>query len=157
MCCLLVASLLTGGGAFSQVLSRAARKRLNKKNRVESEAKTNVVNGKVKVREEGKELLDLLVSPSSPTTSAKASVGITPFVSPTSSGQDLPPPPGLGFTPTSRKEVRKEFEDELEGVTAVLAPLVEEKKRQEVYDDDDSDDEDEEIIVKSRSGFSIRF
>ena len=167
-----------GGGAFSQVLSKAARKRLNKKNRAESEAKMGG-KGDGAVGEEGEELLNLLVAPtspkaSSPKTSSPETSSLKEGVASPEVRVAVPPPPGLGFTPTSSENVKKSAfnalrDDEMKE-TKMSASAVggqdeddeeEEEMRgdveeEEEEEDDDEEEEEEEIIV-SRSGFSIRF
>jgi len=166
-----------GGGAFSQVLSKAARKRLNKKNRAESEAKMGG-KGDGAIGEEGEELLNLLVAPtspkaSSPKTSSPETSSLKEGVASPEVRVAVPPPPGLGFTPTSSKNVKKSAfnalrDDEMKETKTSASAVgrqdeddeeeemrgdVEEKEEEE---DDDEEEEEEEIIV-SRSGFSIRF
>ena len=134
--------------SFAPVLSKAARKRRNKKNRALEDSSKPLDAGK-----KGGDLLNFLNSNKTDEIGNEAIGGTiegdkiatmlnTDIVT---TNQLIPPPPGLGFTPNSKKGAKKKNQN---------------RSKEIIQSDGSSSDEEEEdgggYFISKISGFSVR-
>ncbi|GMH93161.1 hypothetical protein TrST_g13740 [Triparma strigata] len=127
--------------SYASTLSKAARKRLNKKNRALVDSSKPLDPG-----EKGGDLLNFLKSSKDDgRVEGEVIVGAKADIpSMLNSDPVVPPPPGLGFTPNSKEKGKKK---KYGGVEKVV--------ENENNDENDSDGDENNYFV-SRSGFSVR-